>query len=150
MAKPQNPEEEKKELPPIEEVACSEKVFVEEKVEKAWLEIKEEFKLEPKKEEEKKEGKPAKDKKEKPFKEKKPKYILNKAQVQKWWEKSLAREPFTEQTFTPLFNEIPKAEEGKDDVKQKHALEHLIQRAIEIKLVPTRLHTHMDEFHEMF
>ena len=122
-------EEEKKiELPPIEEVACTEAVFREKNMDPAFEAIKEENKLEGDIEA----------------------MILPKAAVQKWWETSLQREPFKEEEFTELFNKIPKVEEGKEEVSVLDAAEHLILRAIEIKMVPSRLNRDVDGWREMF
>ena len=44
-----------------------------------------------------------------------------------------------------LFDEIPKEEEGKEEVKKADAEEHLILRAISIKMVPSRLNRDFDE-----
>ena len=107
MAQPPK-EEEKKELPPIEEIACSEAVFREERLAKVLEEIKEEIKVED-------------------FGDKTP---LAKAVVMKLWDKSLQREEIKDEAFTPFFNLIPKAEEGKDDETVADAVEHLILRAI--------------------
>ena len=107
MAQPPK-EEEKKELPPIEKIACSEAEFKRDRLGPVLEEIKEEVKVED-------------------FGEKTP---LAKAIVMKLWDKSLKREELTDVVFTPFFNEIPKAEEGKDDVTVADAVEHLILRAI--------------------
>ena len=111
--------------PPMEEVACSEAIFIAERSDVAFAAAKEEFKLE--------EGS-----------------VMAKAQVQKWWETTflLKVPPMTEEEFTAVFDLIPKAEEGKDEVKIADAGEHLILRAIDIKMVPSRLTTHMELWHE--
>ena len=116
MAQKKPDEEEKKQLPPIEEVACSEAVFTTDRMMPAWEKIREENKLEPNKE---KEG-------AKPSPDDVPRWTLTKAQVQKWWETSLQREPFDEAgvtgpAFTPLYNLIPKIEEGKEEVEKADA-----------------------------
>ena len=116
-------EEKKEELPPIEKVACSEADFKANNVDTAWAALKEEAKIED----------------DAP---------LSKDNVKKWWETSLKREPFTDEDFTALFDAIPKAEEGKDEVKQADAEEHLMLRAISIKLVPSRLNRDFDSWHE--
>ena len=92
-------EDKKEELPPIAEVACSEAIFKEMRMGPAFEAIKEENKLEGEVE----------------------KMLLTKAAVQKWWETSLKREPFKEEEYTALFNQIPKVEEGKEEVSVANA-----------------------------
>lgn len=65
--------------------------------------------------------------------------VLAKASVQKWWEETLQREPFKEEEFKLLYDAIPKEEEGKEEVSKENATEHVILRAIAIKMVPSRL-----------
>ena len=55
-----------------------------------------------------------------------------------------------EEDFNKLYEKIPKHEEGKDDITFELAKEHLIRRAIDIKMVPTRLTRDLDNWHDDF
>ena len=48
--------------------------------------------------------------------------------------------------FDPIFEKMPKFEEDKEPIEFEHAKECIIRRAIEIKMVPTRLRTAIEAY----
>ena len=69
---------------------------------------------------------------------------LDKAQVKSLLDKAIDRGEMTEEDYAPIFDAIPKAEEGADPVAIEEAKEHVIRYAISIGMVPTRLATALE------
>ena len=113
-------EEEKKELPPI--VMISEAQFIEKQLTPAWITATTGL---------------AKEVKE-----------LDKAPVKAILVEAINRGEITDDDFLPFYDEMPKAEEGKDPILFEDAKECVLQYAISIKMIPTRLKTALDTYND--
>ena len=73
---------------------------------------------------------------------------LDRAPTKALLVETIGRGEITDEVFVPFFEEMPKAEEGKDPILFEDAKECVLRYAISIKMIPTRLKTALDTYND--
>ena len=71
---------------------------------------------------------------------------LDKAAVKAILVEAIGRGEITDEIFLPFYDQMPKAEEGKDPILFEDAKECVLRYAIHIKMIPTRLKTALETY----
>ena len=71
---------------------------------------------------------------------------LDKAPVKAILVEAIGRGEITDEIFLPFYDQMPKAEEGKDPILFEDAKECVLRYAIHIKMIPTRLKTALETY----